>query len=574
MGKYDINVNVKAQKGGAVSGGVEGLSRASIRERSQQTQELRRAISTSSTRDPQFKVNQQLVRVISTLDKNVLKLNDSILRLDRTTMTQGRGGVGRGGAGLLGNGGAGGGAGGMGSSIPVAGAAIAAFGYAMSKVIQVGQANLAKRMEQAQTAGVAGFQTSGRQLDIFSAGEFGQYLKERRMQSGSFDTGGVGGSEYGRGTDVTKAKQMSFQSMALFGTSPAEMGKTVGTLDVLTGGKGEVGLNEIITNLYTKKGGKVQGPGTQEPFILKAITDKMQEAVTAGVIDSNLAKDMAREYSQMASMAGPGQSRFVLEAQKSMMNVQTSVAKGELGGLSGFHMRMITRNLIGEKSEAGQRIRKQLQDSGLFRPGQDFTKLSPEAMQSAIQYVNQNQSVDVRNAFAQNLAQTYQGQGGDKYDKFHRFRQNLMNLMPEIGSDINRTRVLYEKGTGTKLDAIKDLPTPDEVRNDRSRTLSTEGKEIARQAIVGKGKVEELQLGPAGMAAAEATLKLQSNMVEFANKMSGPVSEGIGVFSGMIEKTAIGMSSLLDTVTKTTKIMSEFKSKITDYFSGSPEFQP
>lgn len=562
MGKYDINVNVKAQKGGAVSGGVEGLSRASIRERSQQTQELRRAISTSSTRDPQFKVNQQLVRVISTLDKNVLKLNDSILKLDRTTMTQGRGGVVRGGAGLLGNGGAGGGAGGMGSSIPVAGAAIAAFGYAMSKVIQVGQANMAKRMEQAQTVGVAGFQTSGRQSDVLSAGEFGQYLKERRMQSGSFDTGGTGGSEYNEGSDVTKSKRMSFKQMALFGTSPAEMGRTVGTLDVLTGGKGEVNFNEMMTNLYTKKGGKIQGPGTQAPIITKAITDRMQEAVTAGVIDSNFAKDMAKEYSQMASMAGPGQSRFVLEAQKSMMNVQTAISKGELGGEAGFRMRMVTRDLINAKNPEGEKVRKQLEESGLFQPGTNFNKLSPEAMQTAVQYLNQAQSADVRNAFIRSTVQTYSGEGSE-YEQFHRYRQNMMGIMPEIASDPKRAKLLFDVVKKQQAGTV----TSDEAHDEMNKIITANEHNKVGKVKIGQGELDKLVLGLVGDKAAEATLNLQTKLIDFAGKMSGPITDGIDLFTESIKLGAKGMDELSETIKSIVDEIKKIKKQgIVDYF--------
>lgn len=537
VAKYDINVNVKSKGTGRGASAGGGLSREAIRERAQQAQSIKKGTQTTSRRDPNFKVNQQLANTMTKLDRNITKLNESIVNLDRTTKTQTRGG---GGGGGKGGGGLPGGKGGGGmSAIAGMGMVAGAFGYAMSKVIQVGQANLAKRMEQSQTAGVAGFQQSGKQLDIFSAGEFGQYIKERRMQSGSFDTGR---GEYKYSTDVTNAKQLSFQSMAMFGTSPTEMAKTVGTMDVLSGGKGEAGVNDIIQNLYQKKGGQTVGAGTQEPMVLQAITSKMQEAVKAGVIDSDVGKSMAKEYASFAKVSGPGRSQFILDIQKSVSDVQQTISKHQLGGQAAFTMRRSTADLIRGKGKESERVREKLRSSGLFEKGKDLSKLNPAEMETAMQSLNLSSDPDVRSAFEKKVFK----QAGGSQGGFSQFRQRIQETMPELGWNVQQMSAVYKKQTGQPVVAA----TEGEVRKVRAGRLEAGAPIRGTKAKI--GAMEQLQLGEIGHKAGNAVIEMETKMINFADKMSDVVIPGIDGFNTIIGGAATGINAMAEAAGKMT----------------------
>lgn len=461
MAKFGLDINVKTEGAKTIGtiGRLGAKGRSDIREGLQQAQAVKKGlVQRGTTRDPAVRTNRQLSANIQRLDRSIIKLIKSIVSLSGNVRTAARSGGLGGGTGLPGRGGAGAGFSGagmsmgrMGGALPIAGAILGAFGYAVSKVMQLGRASMAKVLEQRGAAGVAGFHRGGRYTEVFSAAEFGQYLRERRMAAGRFEAGGARGSREGTeyaGGAVTRAP-LSIRATALFGTG-SEFARTAGLMDIsarLRGRTGEQDLSNVIRSTYRGRGERTRGIGTELPFLLREITSSMEDAVRNGVDASNVARDMATEMVQISRVTPGGQVRSSQQLQRSMIDIQQQAARGQ-GGVSSWRMNMAARSLLLNTGQAGQRVRNRLRQTGMLTQRQEALlgagqQLAPDQMQFLVQALQGQQAGEVRTAFARDLMRTLGGEGRyeERRSRFHRIAQTMM---PELNLTPQRSAQLFD----------------------------------------------------------------------------------------------------------------------------------
>lgn len=475
MPRFELDVNVKSGTSGGRGGVTRGQSRAGIREGMQQAAAAKRTRAQLARKDPQARAGQNLTLSMQRLDRTVTKLDKTMARVGADMKAAARGmarggGGGGGGGGLFGRGGGlRGGAGGMGrmgAAVPVLGAVIGAFAYAVSKVLEVGRAHIAKVTEQRGTAGVAGLRGNLGQ-GVFTAAEYGRYVKERRMAAGRFEETEL----QGKGVSAVGQMGMGRQTTAIFGQE-AGASRLEGLLSVSARGRGEKGanlgvreFNEMMMRTFTGAGNKTRDIGTEVPIMIREISSKMEEAVREGVNGSDMAKDMASELTQLARVTPGGQIRSAIQTQKSMMGIQQQAAMGQ-GGTGAWRMNVAARGLLTQKGEKGKgaALRKRLMGTGLLTGEQqkileEGGQLPPEQMQFLMQAAQGEQSGLVREQFLKETVKTLGGTGKreQRLARFHRISQQML---PEMKMTPQRSAQLFEhierKNAAEKYNSLLD----------------------------------------------------------------------------------------------------------------------
>jgi hypothetical protein len=400
---------------------------------------------------PEIESSLNLAREISRLSKTLTKLEASINRLaagGRGVPGGARGGFPRGG-GVPGRGAAGAGIGRMGAALPIAGALIGAFGFALSKVTEIGRAYIQKTMQQYGTAGVGGFQRTGRFLGTFSAAEYGAYEKEKRMAAGRFD---LGLEEY-RGltkTDIryNKKGEQIFKSetptLGIQATGMFAMGTQMGRLAGLGRAmlpqqqSGEAFVDKIIRGIVEGQ----RGLTTELPFIISEVTKNMEDAVREGVSSSTMAVDMAKELAVMGRGTLTGQARSAARTQKSLNDLMGQVGRNQGAGPAQFQMRLAARDIILGRDERSQKAQRYLMDAGIISP-EDLKKgLSPAQMRTAVQFLGQSRFQAVKERFVERVVPRYAGEGTvtERFSRFHKIAQDA-----GISTDVTHSMDIFKK---------------------------------------------------------------------------------------------------------------------------------
>lgn len=440
MPKYEIGIKMEPPKGATAQRYTRGLrgmgAVSSAREAMQQAQDFKRVLSKGLGRDTTDRSNRVLIRSVQQLDKSLIKLDKSITDLNASMRggrapSHGPGGPRPGGF----TSGFGARFGGVGRAMGFLGVPIAAMAYVTKKALDIGRASIAKVLEQQATAGVAGLQTTGRYTGVFSAAEFGRYMKERRMAAGTF---APNVKEYQTGKGLRGAP-LGVQTAAIFGTG-AEFAKTAGLLDIsarVRGRTGEQELNDIITRTFRRGEKGVTGIGTELPFLLREITSNMEEAVREGINGSDMAKDMASQVVSLARVMPGGQVRTAMQIQKSLMDVQKQAARGP-GDVPQWRMHIAARRLIMGTGIQSQQMQKRLVESGLATPDMIEAarqrKLSHNQMMMLTTGLNQLAPGAVREEFMKDIVTTVGGQGTQHERASRLAREGLRgNMLAGLG---------------------------------------------------------------------------------------------------------------------------------------------
>lgn len=640
--KYGLEIKVRAD--GSSQGAPKGAGRREdmlagkrtpkLQELVAQAQDVKKSSLLDRVKDKFLKrgedgkaPDKNMAAVLGKLDRSITVLNREISALRRTIEKMGKGGGGEGGEGSrqqgfmrrmmgrvgLGGGGgrdAGGGAmGAMGSAIPFVGAVLGALAFGFHQIMSIGRAAHAKRMEQAETWGVAGMQTSGRYTGVFNAASWGAYIRERRMAAGRMGVGNaaeypVGGShEHALRTHAPWGIRMA----AVFGGAP-EFARAAGMLDIFrpsgtTGATptGETVLSNIIRGTFRggRGGAAVRGIGTEMPLLIREMTSAMEEAVRNGVNASDLASDMAAELVDIARSTPGGQIRSAMQIQQNLSGVQAAAARGQGGGVEHFQMMMTARNLLTANTPEGAEARRRLMESGMLTSAQAAKlergeMLPPEEMMFAAQALNETQSGAVRAAFVRAQVGLLGGEGtrSERLARFHRIAQTMfpsLSLTPQQSTQLFdwatrrnaadkynaliTERTTLERGlsrgelTGTaaenarrRLEEIaRELRTTLEVRDESGnlvlKTVQQIGEEMAeapeagtqqemesmletgesgRASMAREGMLETQLFSEAATAAMAAMVDLEESLINLANALSGPVTQGINLMSTAI----------------------------------------
>jgi len=265
----------------------------------------------------------QSINSIKKLDTTIQKLIASNKSLENSIKSQSKM-PGRGGGGNLPGGGGTGGIGGMGrmgASIPILGAAIAAFGFIAKKINDVGNAYIQKAGEQIGNVGVGGFRY-GR--GVYKASEMGAGMKAYGMKSGKFAKG-------------TRPDQTALDVGAIYGLSAQE------TL-------GQAGLIKRAGGDYGKIAAQGRGSGiqTEIPMLMTGISSIMEESIRNGINTSDMSKDIGKEVSALTMKTSGKSVDAAMNIIKSFSGVKASVSRGQIGTFEGMYATKASRNVLME----------------------------------------------------------------------------------------------------------------------------------------------------------------------------------------------------------------------------------
>ncbi len=486
MSKYSVDINVSSRTAQAGAARSAAGSRENIRLGSQKASEIRKDMK--KKRGPEVQSNQALSREIGKLSKTLTKLEASINKLAGSAGSgRGPGAAAPGGRRPPGRGGSGAGIGRMGAALPIAGAVIGAFGFALSKVTEIGRAYIQKTMQQYGTAGVGGFQKSGRFLGTFGAAEYGAYEKEKRMAAGRFD---LGTEEYPSYLEKATARgalkkrtpePIGTQIGSIFGTTQ-QMGKMAGLSRAMLPQQksGEAFVGNIVKQIVQGQ----RGLTTELPFIIGEVTRNMEEAVREGVSSSTMAGDMAKELSVMGRGTLTGQARSAARTQKDLIDIQTQVGRNQGAGAGQWQMRVAARDLIQGTGKSSQEAQKYLMGAGIISQTDLDRGLTPAQMRTSVQFLNQSKSQAVREKYIERVVPTFAGEGSqsERFTRFHKIAQDA-----GISRDVTQSMDIFKKYER------KDAPKRLQNLLEKQQTLEQESRteESRLKSVGGFGKFIE-----------------------------------------------------------------------------------
>jgi hypothetical protein len=448
---------------------------------SAQAQERKNILREASSRQMQIRAMRDLSRA----------LRDNTVAVK--SMPRGGGGVG---------GGAGGGIGGIGASVPIVGAFVGALGYITQQVMRVGRANIEKRMEQMSTAGITGGVLRDSLSQTMSIAQSGQYLRERAISAGRY--------AQGRPWQYQEGPTAAMLYGSTFGQAPQEVARTVGLLDVSTGGQGERAFERIADQLVSG------GVETEMPAVIGAITDVMEEAVREGVNNSDMASDMAKEVSLLTAGASNRQARAALQTIQNMMTVQKSVAGGEFSSVAQYRMYRSAEKMLSRKG-----VQEKLIQSGYFTEQTDFENLDYTQKRVAVQYLSQQRAGDVREQYVRDIVQSLGGEG-EKEERMRRFHVLAQDL--GLSKDVEESRRLFTMAEGGGTQQPVEGAAMGEFRQ--------RGITDASQAQAMQNRLDALVLSQD--AAGEAYVEINNSLIALAETAGPKANATLSEFNTLI----------------------------------------
>ena len=185
----------------------------------------------------------------------------------------------------------------------------AAGGYVVSKIHQIGTAYMEETSKQRHSVGVGGFRWG---QGLFHGEEISAGMAAYGKMTGKFS------NEVG-------PKEKAMQLSNVYGTSLEETMKQAGIFDLSGASKGA----------YEKTANTVAGLGIQSqlPTLLSAISDHIEEGVTAGFNKSNVAEKMGARMAALTMLTQSKNVGTMLNAVKSMSGTKEAVSKGNVNDL-------------------------------------------------------------------------------------------------------------------------------------------------------------------------------------------------------------------------------------------------
>jgi hypothetical protein len=255
------------------------------------------------------------------LISSITKLIDSNKHLAKAISGGGGGGGGGGGDSSPKGGSAGFGR--IGASIPLLGAGIAALGFTIQKVNEIGNAYIEKTSQQIGNVGVGGFRFG---QGTYRAAEVGAGMKAYGMATGRFIS------------PKEEVNKFALDVGSVYGLSAEEALGTAGKF------KRANANYEQAANV-----GAGMGIQAELPILLNGMASTLEEAIKNGVDASNMGKDMAKSLAEL-TMNTPAKSvDAALNIVKGFSGVKSGLERGKMGGLEGLYGAKATRNILMEK---------------------------------------------------------------------------------------------------------------------------------------------------------------------------------------------------------------------------------
>lgn len=330
-----MDYNIKVKYDGA------GKQFASARQRVIQAQ---KAAEKKGTTTP-IGANRDLLNSIQKLIDSNKKLERAILKISGT----GLGGGGGGGSSGLANSGSGIGRIGAGIGMGVGGG-IAAIGFAIQKINQVGNAYIQLAGQQIGTVGMGGFRT-GR--GVYGSAEMGAGMAAYAKGTGKFARGPArmvhktyrdeknilrtrSGYKFSPGVDVDTENMRAIRNIgAVYGMSASEV-------------YGQAGTFKRAGGDYAKAAAIATDAGIQSdmPILLSGMANILEEAIRNGLDTSEMSKDLEKGFLSLTRFSPTKSVESAMSIVKTFRSVSGQVAAGKFGSYEGMKAAQASRNIL------------------------------------------------------------------------------------------------------------------------------------------------------------------------------------------------------------------------------------
>lgn len=504
-----------------------GKQAGGIRQKVLQSQKgAKREVPSSGSRDT------QVIGSMKALNTTLLKLVASNKSLENAVKkSTGFGGGGGPGRRLPGGGGSGGAEiGRIGGTLPLVGAAIAALGFSVQKINQIGNAYIEKAGQQVGNVGVAGFK---RGAGVYNAAQMGAGMKAYAMKSGQF-------------ANKKRPSRSALNIGAAYGMSSQETLGTAGTFARAGADYGTVAAQAAG-----------RGIQTDVPSLLTGIGGLLEEAIRAGINTSDMSKDIGKEMTALTLKTSGKSAEAALNIVKSFSGVTTQVGKGKIGNLEGLITTQATQNMLVEnltgKNKASYLDR--LSEEGMISDSQR-QKLSGLKADTGIEGVQK--AIGVASTFALTKKTARETDKAKMLRKTMTIRKGMFGRSPEA---MHRAMNLYSTQGGALTEdqflaawKTESEGEPIDVSKQGKRLIGKRAKdvEISNAGIAVKRQVKRENLVfKYGASFAKASLAMEEAMIKIANKAAPTAAsaiEGLAVkiksLSAAIEKAQISYDQI------------------------------
>jgi hypothetical protein len=474
--------------------------------------------------DPKIKgsapaVNKDLISAIQKLTDSNKALEKAVREMSRKSGGGGggAGGIARGAASGAGDSAAGFGR--MGASIPVLGAAIAAVGFSMQKINQVGNAYIDLAGQQLKSTGMGGFR---RGRGVYASAEMGAGMAAYSRSTGK--------SAAGVNIDSSSMKQAR-DIGALYGMSAEEVMGQSGTFQRAGGDIGR-----------TSSFAAGRGIESEMPILLQGMSGMFEEAIRSGLDSSEMAKDLGKGLTDLA-METPAKSvNAAMAMVQSFRGVQAGVAGGKLGSMEAMYTAQASRDVLMRKLQDPEEVAK-LQQSGYIDEEQaaKISKLGPGARYS-----------DLTSAIGMSGAQTLMRKTADETSSPELMKESMKLIQKQYGTGTAAfqkfSQVAAQQGfsqtqpqllANWKVAAGQELTPEERALVEKKGAASIEagakGVEGSAAGIATEKKIrrEGFTL-EYGAKFAESTIKMEVAMLKMAEKAMPAVERAVDGFGGAI----------------------------------------
>ena len=414
----------------------------------------------------------------------------------------------------------------MGASIPILGAAIAALGFTIQKVNEIGNAYIEKTSQQIGNVGIGGFRRSA---GTYMGAEVGAGMKAYGMATGRFAN---------RLEDVPNKTALNVGTV--YGLSAEESLGTAGKFK-RAGANYEGTVNQ----------GLGMGIQSELPILLQGMAGMFEEAMRSGIDTSDMGKNMAKSLTSL-TMNTPGKSvEAALNIAKSFTGVKTGLERGNMNSLEGMYGAQAIREKLMTKitgqggveylkglKESGQISEEQFQKSSLLGPGASFQDLQKSMGGVGANYLFKKESAETSSTdLGTGIIKQYQKKYGTGPESRQQFAQ--INAGGSLGN-VDQINALWDTTMGKNVS---------DMTGKGNGIIESEAEKVRRSEAgmgINRGQQREKFLIDYGQEFADASMKMEESMRTMAEKGIPVAVSGIE----LLGNAAVGLSSKIETITK------------------------
>jgi hypothetical protein len=328
----------------------------------------------------------------------------------------------------------------------------------------------------------------------------------------------------------------------MFGIGGGEIGKMNSIFNLTSGGLKQ-GQKTFGNVLGISEAG---GMGTHAKGLMDAIVGTMEEAVKNGVNNSDLAEEMAMEIA-VVQKANPMMKHIdvALKAQKSQMQMQQEVARGNVSGVGTQMMYGYAQKRVQElvsKGDVNNPFIKQALELGLIKKGQLGSTLDAATLQASIGLYSEQNPLEQRQALNKGL--TDYG-GGDPA------QTALLGRYLQIGGHETVTSSLLQTNAAQKAGLMQKEINKSSRTGGIVNELPAISGGSTQMALNNNLSLEVALLSKPAAKAAQAVHKFNMRMVDIAANSAPAVEKAIQGMDIAMGALATGIGKSMEKITGT-----------------------